>query len=150
MGDISLYICLPIRLCVVHALSAIVGDRMLGSTKTLGLTQHSCSSLLHMHVLLGGGREEQWTRRQREHPSLGTGSIPCLVLHDWGRYFAQNEIGQRHESGHKLPACAPRIPAVKNVSFNLKSTFHTQKLEIGHNTLSASVAEISWLCPKTD
>lgn len=47
-------------------------------------------------------------------------------------------------------ACTPHISALKNVGFSLKSTFHTQKMEIWHNTLSARIAEILWFCPNID
>lgn len=101
LGDVSLYICPQVMLfaCCYQPLL----ETGCWAPRALGVTQHSCSSPVSIHFLLGGGRKKQQTpssQCQREHLSLD-----WVLSHSWlcmirERYFAQNEIGQRLESGH--------------------------------------------------
>lgn len=107
--------------------------------RTLGVTWHSCSSPVNMHFLLGGGRKKQQIPRsqcQREHLSLDQApshSWLCMIRE---RYFGQNEIGQRLESGHfSLGTNTSMHPSYfSSEKFNFQSERHISHTKNGNLT----------------
>lgn len=70
--------------------------------RTLGVTQHSCSSPVHRHFFAWWGQkaavDSQWSVPEGTPKPSSLGWLYLIRE----RYFAQNEIGQRLKSGHVL------------------------------------------------
>lgn len=138
LGDVSLYICLQVMLfaCVIsHCWRQAAGlqEPLVWHGTAVPVDVHFClvgtERSSRLPAVSARGNTSAWIRL---HPTAGCAwsGIDILLKMRLGR-----DLNLGISPSVQTLACTHHISALKNVSFTLKITFHTQRMEIWHNTL---------------